>query len=33
MVFDLHPLLASDQPFLREVLYKVGKVMESLVRL
>jgi hypothetical protein len=33
MDIDRRPLLASDRPFLREMLSKVGKVMESLVRL
>jgi glycogen debranching enzyme len=33
MDIDRRSLLASDRPFLREMLSKVGKVMESLVRL
>jgi hypothetical protein len=33
MDIDLRPLIASDQPFLREMLSKVGKVKETLVRL
>jgi hypothetical protein len=33
MDIDLRPLIATDQPFLREMLYKVGKVKETLVRL
>ena len=33
MDIDLRPLIVSDQPFLREMLSKVGKVKETLVRL